>query len=195
MIRTKIKEVFPEHEIKAYAQDIYIADYTEQTKEQETKRTVEIQTVLPTDIDSFCLRNPLSIGVNAVSFDKESFMDEEGESQTQCECVTFPSDATDYSWILFLELKYCKEDNKRKKRNLPKAIDQLLATHSYYKSNGIITKKNVSYLIAAFPTLTSVPFRNSTLTPVYLQNLKTKENIILKIANEATIDSPEMLSV
>ena len=193
MIKTKIKEVFPEHEIKAYAQDIYIADYTDQTKDEEIKRSVEIHTELPADIESFCLHNPLPIEINVVSLDRKSFVDEDGESQTQCECVTFPSVANNSSWILFLELKYCERKNAV--NNLPKAKDQLLATYSYYKSKGIITKKNTSYLIAAFPKLTSVPFNYFTLTPKYLLDLKTNENIILKIANEATIKSLEMLSV
>lgn len=195
MIKTEIKKVFPRHKISTYSQDIYIADYTDQTKDEEIKRSVEIHTELPADIESFCLHNPLPIKIDSVIFDNCSFVDEEGETQTQCECVTFPSNATDSSWALFLELKYCNEDNKRKKRNLPKAITQLMATHSYYKTNGIITKKNTSYLIAAFPKLTSVPFNYFTLTPKYLLDLKTNENIILSIANEATIKSLEMLSV
>lgn len=195
MIKTEIKKVFPRHKISTYSQDIYIADYTDQTKDEEIKRSVEVNTELPADIEFFCLHNPLPIEINVVSLDRKSFVDEDGESQTQCECVTFPSDATDSSWVLFLELKYCKEEKKRKQRNLPKAIDQLLATHSYYKNKEIITIKNASFLIAAFPTLTSVPFRNSTLTASYLQNLKKKENIILRVANEAIIKSLEMLSV
>lgn len=193
MIKTKIKEVFPEHEIKAYAQDIYIADYTDQTKDEEIKRSVEIQTELPADIEFFCLHNPSPIKIDSVIFDNYSFVDEDGKTQTQCECVTFPSVATNSSWILFLELKYCERKNAV--NNLPKAKDQLLATYSYYKSKGIITKKNTSYLIAGFPKLINVPFRNSTLTPALLTDLKTNENIILKIANEATIKSLEMLSV
>ncbi|WP_321517314.1 hypothetical protein [uncultured Bacteroides sp.] len=193
MIKTKIEEVFPEHEIKVYAQDIYIADYTEQTKDEAIKRSVEVHTELLVDIESFCLHNPLSIEIDAVIFNNESFIDERGKTQTQCECVTFPSTATDSSWILFLELKYCERKNAV--NNLPKAMNQLRATHSYYKSNGIITKKNTSYLIAAFPKLIKVPFRNSTLTPPLLSNLKRNENIVLSIANEATITSSEILSV
>lgn len=193
MIKTKIKEVFPEHEISTYAQGIYIADYTEQTKGEATKRSVEIHTELPADIEFFCLHNPLPIKIDSVIFDNYSFVDEDGKTQTQCECVTFPSVATNSSWILFLELKYCERKNAV--NNLPKAKDQLLATYSYYKSKGIITKKNTSYLIAGFPKLINVPFRNSTLTPALLTDLKRNENIILKIANEATIKSLEMLSV
>jgi len=193
MIKTKIKEVFPEHEIKAYAQDIYIADYTDKTKDEEIKRTVEVHTELPADIEFFCLHNSSPIKIDAVIFDNCSFVDEDGKTQTQCECVTFPSVATNSSWILFLELKYCERKNAV--NNLPKAKDQLLATYSYYKSKGIITKKNISYLIAGFPKLIKVPFRNSTLTPALLTDLKRNENIILSIANEATIKSLEMLSV
>ena len=193
MIKTKIKEVFPEHEIKAYAQDIYIADYTNQTKDEEIKRSVEIHTELPADIELFCFHNPSPIEISSVIFDNFSFVDEDGKTQTQCECVTFPSVATNSSWILFLELKYCERKNAV--NNLPKAKDQLLATYSYYKSKGIITKKNTSYLIAGFPKLINIPFRNSTLTPALLTDLKRNENIILKIANEATIKSLEMLSV
>lgn len=193
MIKTKIEEVFPEHEIKVYAQDIYIADYTEQTKDEVIKRSVEIQTELPSGIEPFCLHNPLPIKIDSVIFANDSFLDEEGRTQTQCECVTFPSNATDSSWILFLELKYCKRKNAV--NNLPKAIDQLRTTHSYYKNKGIVTIKNTSYLIAAFPKLISVPFRNSTLTPPLLANLKRNENIVLSIANEATIASSEILLV
>ena len=193
MIKTKIEEVFPEHKINTCLQDIYIADYTEQTRDEAIKRSVEIQTELPADIESFCLHNPLPIEINAVIFDNESFVDEDGRTQTQCECVTFPSDATDASWILFLELKYCKRKNAA--NNLPKAINQLLATHSYYKNKEIVTIKNTSYLIAGFPKILKVPFRNSTLTPALLTDLKNDENIILRIVNEATIKSLEMLSV
>lgn len=192
MITTKIKEQFPEHKINEFNHSIYIADYTNQTKNDPIKRSVEIHTSQPSDIDFFSLINVPVLDVSTVIYDKYSFVNECGESQTQCECVAFPSQADETSWIMFLELKYCKYQNAIK--NLHKAKKQVDETYKYYKSRGIVKDKHLAYLLVSLPKQNNTPFESFITTPAELIELRRK-NIIFKGVNEARIKDKHLLHI
>lgn len=82
MIATKIKEEFPEHEIKEFNQSMYIADYTDQTKNNPIKRSVEIHLTQPLDIDFFSLLNGNSLKLGTVIYNKYSFVSDCGKSRS-----------------------------------------------------------------------------------------------------------------
>ncbi len=192
MIATKINEEFPEHEIKEFSQSLYIADYTHQTKNDPVKRSVEVHVVKPTDIDAFVLSNDDMLDIGVVVYDKYSFVNEAGESQTQCECVVFPAQAEETSWVMFLELKYCEYRNAVK--NLNKAKNQVCETHKYYKDKGIIGDKQLAYLLVSLPKQTNTPFESFIVTQEELTQWRN-ENIIFRGVNMAKIKDQYLLDV
>lgn len=192
MIATKINEEFPEHEIKEFNQSIYIVDYTHQTKNDPVKRSVEIHVVKPTNIDSFFLLNSCVLHIGAVIYDKHSFVDENGLSQKQCECVAFPGQAEESSWIMFLELKYCAFKNAVK--NLNKAKKQVFATYKYYKNKGIIKNSQLAYLLVSLPKQTNTPFESFISTQEELTQWRNK-NIIFRGVNTAKVKDQYLLDV
>ncbi len=188
MIKTNISSIYPNH-ISRYRSSnstIYIADYTEQTKNSVIKRGVEIfNTNPPKDINYFSLINNSKLDVGYIDFDNTSFVCSNGKSRSQCECVVFPDVSVEDSWILFSELKY-SPNPAFNNFNLNKAIKQLYKTRYYYIQNNIITKKHTSYLIASLPLQTE-PFLNFSLSPAFLIKLKRKRNIVLKRTNKVEI--------
>ena len=181
MIKTKISEQFPHHaDTRQFQTSVYIADRT-----IANKGIQEIITSSDQIPEAFLLGNSTSLDILVNVHNKNSFTEGE-DSLSQCECAAYQNAATETSWFLLLELKYCHDENKTRSSNLPKAKKQLLATHGYYKEKGIISKKNTSYLIAGFPKIT-VPFRNKILTPKVVSELKRDENIVIRIANSCQI--------
>lgn len=191
MIKTKIKTIYPHYKILNYPKDIYISDYTEQSKKEVVKRGVEIYEISPVDIEMFSLYNPHSLQVGTVIFNNQSFIDIYGHSKTQCECVVFPYNANEYSWILFIELKYCNDKKKRKRLN--EAKKQLFATYEYFKNNNIITEKQWKYLVVSLPKLNCVPFESFITSPGEKLAWR-KDKIIFKGINEAYINNSEELT-
>ena len=188
MIKAKISSSFPNHILKyRFSSDnIFIADYTEQTKLDLVKRGIEVFTsTAPTDINSFSIINTTSLEIGFIDFDNSSFVCANGNAKSQCECVLFPSVSNVHSWILFCELKYSSNPIKNQ-RNLVKAIKQLYKTRYYYYQNNVIKQSNISYLIGSLP-LQSEPFTNFYITPNFLVDLKRKRNIVLRFKNNVEI--------
>lgn len=189
-MKTKLLSAYPHHGISTYSSDLYIADYTKQTA---SVRCVESFVTKPTDIESFYISNPSKVSFENSIFDKYSFLDAEGKSQTQCECVCFPS--VNQGWVLFLELKYCKYENAVK--NLNKAKKQLFATMDYFKSKGIVSSSQLCYLVASLPQQSNFPFEGFIMTPNEITELK-KKNVIfigindLRIISDTKIDFPSI---
>ena len=142
MIKTKINAAFPHHNVDLFGQEVFIVDYTDQTKNLPIKKNVEIHLEKPIDIDSFNLKNDSLIQIGTVIFDNCSFVDENGKTQTRCECVAFPNNAESKSWVLFIELKY--NEYKNAVKNLNSARTQLFATHSYFKKEESIGNNHIS---------------------------------------------------
>lgn len=191
-LKTKIKNTYPHHDIVGYEQDIHIADYTEKTKKESIKRTVEIHKAAPLDIESFHLKNPGSTAIETITFDNKSFTNQDGNTKSQCECIVFPHNSSITSWILFLELKYCLLKNIMKK--LDQAQKQLQDTCSYLRDTQILHSKQTKYLIASMPEHTP-PFESFIFSGSDLQDLKKQDKIILRRANTATIKSTDKLLV
>ncbi|MES2655560.1 MAG: hypothetical protein V4620_08225 [Bacteroidota bacterium] len=195
MIKTNITTYYPHHLILDYNKNIYIADYTELTKNIAPKRFVEIFSPDPcSDNQYFCILNPNDLNVGNIIFDSSSFTYSNGKTKSQCESVSFPSVSTGQSWILFTELKYSsKQLNNR--NNLRKAIKQLYRTRYHYMLSNVFKRnENICYLIASLP-LQSEPFANFSLTPSRLTTLKVKHNIILRLKNTIEIENDQFLLV
>lgn len=192
--RIQIKYVHQFNLIKNFSDNTHIADYTEQTKRDLIKRSVEFFSPNPPiDINYFTINNPPLLDIDGIEFDNNSFVHSNGNPKSQCEAVIFPTVSTNTSWVLFCELKYSSLP-RNNNRNLRKAIKQVLKTRYYYFQNGIITIENTAYLIASLP-IQSEPFTNFSLTPNYLLNLKRKRNIVLRLKNSIEIKNSELLIV
>lgn len=196
MIKTNITKIYP-NQINRYRtsnQSVHIADYTEQTRNQQIKRGVEIfNQNPPTDINYFSLENNSALSIGYIDFDNTSFIYPNGRPKSQCECVIFPDVSANNSWILFCELKYSSIPANNN-NNLRKAIKQLFKTRYYYIQENIIQKTNTSYLLASLPLQTE-PFSNFSLTPSYLIDLKRKRNIVLRLKNSIEIINSTLIAV
>ena len=180
--------------IKNYSDNLFIADYTQQTSADQIKRSVEFFSPNdPSDINFFSVINTPKISIDGIEFNNSSFTCGNGNSRTQCEAVVFPSTSNNDSWILFCELKYSSKPLKNS-YNLKKAIKQLYKTRYYYIQRNIISLTNNSYLIASLP-LQSEPFPNFSISQSALTKLKRRKNIILRLKNEIEIIDNKILSV
>nr|WP_314803213.1 hypothetical protein [uncultured Capnocytophaga sp.] len=188
MIRKKIQTSFPHHlnSCTTTSSSLYVADYTEKTKNDPIKRGTELFEVSPpSDIDFFTVNNQNKLMIEGIPFYNNSFTYPNGNIASQCECVIYPHCSNDESWILFLELKYsCKPENN--KYNLNKAQKQLFETQDYYRSQGVFNKNNTCYLLASLP-MQRVPFPNISLTQSYLLEMKKNHNIIIRFQNSVEI--------
>ena len=194
-MKKKIKAHYPHHVINDYNSDIYIADYTEQTKNDTIKKGVEITPAKPNDIKSFLIKNGKFIPFSSVIFNNKSFADDiTGQTLSQCECICFSS--AEYSkgpWVLFLELKYCNPYSKYQKENMEEAKNQLTDTYKYYKQKGIINNKQQCYLVVSFPFF-QIPFPNFANTQTDVKNMRLNK-VIFRGVNELKIKSEFKLEV
>lgn len=196
MIKAKIQIKY-NHQylaIKNFNDDLFIADYTEQSKTQQIKRSVEFFSPNnPTDITFFSIINAPKLNINGIEFNNLSFVCGNGNPRTQCEAVVFPNHSHTDSWILFCELKYSSKPSNNS-NNLKKAIRQLYKTRYYYLQNNVISLTNNCYLIASIPPQ-SEPFPNFSIPQPTLTKLKRNKNIILRLKNSIEIINSELLKV
>jgi len=195
MIRTNISRIYSHHILNEYNENIFVVDYTEKTKFETIRRSVEIFSPTPPGDNSyFSLFNNNKLIVNSIIFDNTSFTYTNGNAKSQCENTCFPKFSDEKSWILFTELKYSSKPLNNE-NNLKKAIKQLFKTRYHYLQSGIFRKnQNTSYLIASLP-LQREPFSNFSLTQVYLSSLKTKHNIILRLKNSVEVINNSIIIV
>ena len=131
--------------------------------------------------------------ITGLPFSQKSFRRADGKFASQCECVIYPKEGDEESWICFVELKYsAKPTNNRS--NLIKARRQLLRTQACYRSKQVIDKRNTCYLFASLPKQTE-PFPHFTLKQSYLIDLKRRFNIVLRFKNSAEVLNHTMLRV
>lgn len=194
-MKTKINEYYPHHEVTDYDSEIYVADYTEQTKNEAVKKAVVIIPDQPNDIKSFKVENKKSIPFSAVKFDNKSFINElTGETLSQCECICFSSaEHSRGPWVLFLELKYCNKNSKYQKVRMENAKNQLTDTFKYYKQRGIINHKQQCYLVVSFPFF-QAPFPNFANTQSEVKEMKLKK-VIFRGVNDLKIKCEYKLEV
>jgi len=179
--------------IATFSEDLFIADYTEQTRNDAIKRNVEFSSpVCPNDINCFSVKNNLKVTIDGIAFNNLSFVCGTN-TRSQCEAVVFPSVSTQNSWILFCELKYSSKPANNV-NNLRKAIKQLYRTRYYYFQTNTISQTNRCYLIASLP-MQQEPFANFTITPAESTKLKRTRNIILRLQNAIEIENEEHLIV
>jgi len=196
MIKSSIQNIYPHQYniLSTLTDNIYVADFTEQTKSQFIKRSVEFFSPNPpSNIDYFSVINGVKLLIGGIKFDNNSFIYNNGQPKTQCEATFFPIVSNDNSWILFCELKYSYKTFNNS-NNLRKAIKQLYKTRYYYVQERIIYSTNTTYLVASLP-MQSEPFSNFAITPSMLIKLKRIKNIILRLSNKVEIINNQQILV
>ncbi|TDQ08435.1 hypothetical protein [Pedobacter metabolipauper] len=196
MIKRAVNTKLP-HQYQKYVNmiaSLFVADYTEQTKLLPIKRGVEFHPdIAPIDNLYFTLKNDVKLEIGGIPFDNLSFVCGTN-SRSQCECVVFPHDSDQHSWVLFAELKYRQHNNNFNRGHIKKAIRQVYRTRYYYMQEGIISLRNTSYLIISFP-LQRVPFKGFTPTQAQLMKLKRDKNIILAFTNTISVIDQKSLKI
>jgi hypothetical protein len=171
MIKANIAREYPHHTAQFTAQTLYVADYTNQTKNSPPVRGVEFfKGTPPTNIDLFELKNAVNLRIGYIGFDNNSFLRSDGSSESQCECVVFPETSNVSSWIFFAELKYSNYPAGNS-NTLRKAIRQLDKTRTYYFNKNVFSKTNTCYLFASLP-MQKEPFPNFIVSQAASQRLK-----------------------
>ena len=196
MIRKKIETSFLHHlnSCTTTNSSLYVADYTEKTKNDPIKRGTELFVASPpSDINYFTVNNSCNLKIDGIPFDNNSFIYPNGNTASQCECVIYPHSSNDKSWILFLELKYSNK-TKNNRYNLNKAKRQLFKTQYHYKSKGVFNKNNTCYLLASLP-MQSPPFANLSLSQPYLLAMKRKHNVVIRFQNSVEIIDDKKIKV
>lgn len=196
MIRKKIETSFLHHlnSCTTTNSSLYVADYTEKTKNDPIKRGTELFVASPpSDINYFTVNNSCNLKIDGIPFDNNSFIYPNGNTASQCECVIYPSNSNKDSWILFIELKYSYK-TKNNKKNLNKAKRQLFKTQYHYKSKGVFNKNNTCYLLASLP-MQSPPFANLSLSQPYLLAMKRKHNVVIRFQNSVEIIDDKKIKV
>lgn len=182
----KINYIHQYNLIQNFADNLYIVDYSDSTKNLAVKKGIVFYSPSrPQTIDSFEIINPKKLSLDCIPFDQNSFKHSNGKTKSQCEAVIIPEITSQDSWILFSELKYSSNENFNIK-NISKALKQLFKTQYYYKQDKIISNTNPCYLLVSLPFQTE-PFANFTITQADLINLKRKRNITLRLKNSVEI--------
>lgn len=127
--------------------DCFVADYSEMT---QNNRKVEISTKPFPDIASFHFekrRQSDNIPYLAVNLEEyPNFI----EGIENCECVFKALRNEGKTWLMFLELKYCKNENTE--AHSFKAYSQMNATLSKLESLGVANRKEDNvYFVYAVP--------------------------------------------
>lgn len=154
---TKIEKLFSG--VQTICGDIWVADYTEKTKDfpANKRRGVVIQDACFKDIDSFHLENSSRIDLLAVNFEKNKSFFPKGVHD--CECMIRPK-SVGKGWLLLCELKYCKVGNIGENAN--KAYRQLLDTWKLLEGKRLYDKKHCKVFLNI-----SIPEHNYDLQPPF----------------------------
>ena len=147
---------------REYQNDVWVADYTEQTrfKPESAKKGVCVSESEFDDIKSFHLQNPKHVVIYGINF--EEHPDYFPDKTKNCECLFKPRDVVDGGFLLLCELKYCRAHNIE--ANADKAYEQLKSTWSLLESRQIFDRNHCkSFLNISVPDHSDKsPFKSFT---------------------------------
>jgi len=204
MSKTKIERTF--NNVRTFSSDVWIADYTEQSRIRGLRMTAKEKSALKTgvhiqdaafgDINAFHLHNGDNVPFMAVNFEENKSFFPDGNKD--CECM-FRAKGVKHGWLLLCELKYCLDKAKNVLDNGDTAIKQLESTWKLLaelKPSLFDVKHCHSFLNVSFPNgNTSVPFGSFQLTQDFVLDLRKKSKVTLLGANDVIVVSNGMLKV
>lgn len=186
------------HKINDYmTPEIHIVDW----KNADKSKGIEILKEKQEEINSVCLFNQNELSITIDAFEESALQNPDGTQVEQCECISFPTEYNDNSWILAVETKYVNDEEAafkvRKGQNYPKKmVSQIISTVDYFREHAIIKEDQMVHAIISFPNLVS-DF-NSTLFSLVpeeysVENLIVSKKIRIKGCNAANIISPKRI--
>lgn len=201
-MKNKILAVLPEdkntfHEVNY--PEIHIVDW----KDIDNTRGVEVSKERDEDINSVCLYNASQLKIIVDAFGENALPRSRGSQASQCECISFPSEFNNNSWVLTIETKYANNEEAafriREDENYPeKMVSQIISTVDYFREKEIIEKKQLVYAIISFPNLIS-DFNSTIFSFVKeewsVENLIVNKRIRIKGCNTAKIISKKRLKL
>ena len=184
-----------------YNGKVFIADFTDYVNDP-SKEPVEYKgIVVGTEengiIPSFVLHNDNECSIDVINNERNNalFKREDGSKVTQCECIIF-ADRNDNrkAWMMFLELKYCKEKNRYD--NMLGGISQLKDTCKYvFKEKKFFEEVTYKkYLVISTPNVEPLdPFDASYFDQDFMLSVKEETGAVIKAVNEAFIRTPAVI--
>mgnify|MGYP006896796207 CR=1 FL=1 len=187
---------------EAYTETVYVADFTDYVgkygKDAAPCLGVHVGTQENGIIPSFVVTDDNSYPFIVVNNEKNGslFTKDDGTKVSQCECIIFAVRHDNRKrWMLFLELKYCKE--KKLYDNILDGISQLKDTCKYImdEKKAFDTKLFKKYLVISTPGTTPLdPFDAFYFDQDFMLSVKDKSGGgILKAANFARIQTPSVV--
>ena len=188
-------------ESEKYKESVYIADFTEYLNQggrgEVPSEGVYVGTEDNGIIPSFILTDNNAVPFVVINNEKHPtlFKQKDGTQVSQCECVIY-ADRNDNNkaWMIFLELKYCKEKNLYNR--MLEGISQLKTTCRYLmdERNAFDSQRYKKYLVISTPGITPLdPFDGFYFDKELLLKVKEDTGAIIKATNEANIQTPSVV--
>lgn len=192
----KVERVF--RGVRGYNGDVWVADYTEQTRymPEEDRKGVVISEEEMNDIGSFHLQNHHSVDFWGVNFEENKGFFPDGVQD--CECMFKAKNVTKGGWLLLCELKYNLDKDPNNEQNAEKAYSQLMDTWNLLKEQHLFnSRKCRTYLNIAMPSHKAGKAPFSAFVVLQDEHLKwiRKNKIHLMGYNEMVIVNEGILSV
>ena len=191
------------NEARRYNGDTYVADYTEAWQQahkaglpEPENSGVVISEQSFADIKSFHLKNDNQVEYWGVNLEKNKRLFASGEKD--CECVFQSVKFKKKGWLLLLELKYCKDEERNLTDNLDKAVKQVTQTYKTLVNRKIVDTEQLRvYCNIAAPPSSREPFTSFLTTQDAAKKLHGSEIHLLGfnevlILNEGYIKSPKI---
>ncbi|MCQ2260509.1 MAG: hypothetical protein MJZ77_03845 [Bacteroidales bacterium] len=181
------------NEARLYDGDTYVADYTEAWQQahkaglpEPENSGVVISGQSFADIKSFHLKNDNQVKYWGVNLEKNKSLFASGEKD--CECVFQSAKFKKKGWLLLLELKYCKDEERNLTDNLDKAVKQVTQTYQTLVSSKIVDSEQLRvYCNIAAPPSSREPFTSFLTTQDAAKKLLDESKIHLLGFNEVLI--------
>ena len=173
---------------------VFVADYTQYAQEYHERRGigVVISVEKPELINSLVFNNPNNVNYWGVNFEKNGavFKLENGEKVSNCECMFVSEQGNQKRWMVLVELKYCKGENRNIASNYSDALSQLKDTFVYLCDEKHLFERDSfrNYWIISMPELNDkIPFSAFLFSQDELTDYKDKYNSIIISDNEVNI--------
>ena len=179
-----------------YNTDVYIADFTEYNNSEHTIPAPAVGVYVDINdngiIPSFLLTDKnhhLFIAIN-MEENKSLLKREDGTLVSQCECILHAIREDSPAWMIFLELKYCKAQNRYSETL--EALGQLKRTCNYVIEKSFFEMAHFKrYFVVSTPGVEPLdPFDATYFNQDEMLTLKEEYKAQLFLANQVDILTP-----
>lgn len=187
---------------ESYTESVFIADFTEYLNQgglgEVPSKGVHVGTSENGIIPSFKITNNNAVLFGVVNNEKNPalFTRDDGKKATQCECIIYANrNDNNKAWMIFLELKYCKEKNLCQR--IWEGIGQLRDSCIYVMDEvkAFDSKCFKKYLVISTPGISPMdPFDAFYFDQDLLLTIKEKTGATIKASNEAHILTPAVVT-